>query len=87
MFHGFDSNEDVLKAVERIEDKFLTLVDPDDIYIEQRGYMPLLHVEGLTLNEDSLVLVLHYKGAYQKVIELTLRGELAILRFHEKPKL
>lgn len=88
LFYHPNANQEVITALQRIEEKICEELDPDDIYSEPRRYCPWVHQNdgdpGLWMTENNLLIVLQYIGARQRVIELNLDEGGARLHFHKK---
>ena len=83
IFSDPEANEEVRTAVQRIEEKVLTWLDPDNVYREERRHMSFLDDSYLILSPATLVLVLMYRGEGQRVLELTLNDSGARLHFRK----
>ena len=56
----------------------------DDVYHEPRCYCPWITGTGVMLTPKVMIIVLHYTGASQRVLELRLEKDCASLHFHKK---
>lgn len=83
IFYDPEANKDVREAIDRISSKLMESIDPDDIYAEARRYMGFLNGTHIMFTPSILVLVLFYKEAAQRVLELQLTGDKARLHFHK----
>ena len=81
LFYDHEPNQDVREAIQRISDVMLAKLDPDDVYAEARRHMGWLGQGGIFFTPSILVLVLHYEGATQRVLELHLQGNKGTLHF------
>ena len=82
IYYDHEPNDDVRSAIDRISSLMLERLDPDLVYAEARRYMGWLgEGGGLMFTPNTLVLVLHYEGAAQRVLELHLAGDKARLHF------
>ena len=81
IFYDREPNTDVRAAIARISDVMLETLDPDDVYAEARNHMAWLGGGHLMMTPNTLVLVLHYPDAPQRVLELHLQDNKARLHF------
>ena len=84
LFYDPEANLEVMDALSRIETRMIEILDPDNVYAESRRVMPLLDRHPIMLTPKSLIIVLQYTGAGQRVLELDLDQKGARLHFHKK---
>lgn len=83
-FYDYEPNQEVRDATRRLEEAMCTMLDPDDVYHEPRRYCPWIPGTGVMLTPKVMIIVLHYTGASQRVLELRLEKDSASLHFHKK---
>jgi len=83
IFSNPQPNEDVKNALLRLTTVLGERMGEKSIYQEQSYRVLLLNGSQIPLGASSLVLVLFYSEAPQRILELTLDGSRATLHFHK----